>query len=151
MPLYSNQFNMTVTKGMVDASTPNRLQVGKISASQGTAIGVATPVKINDEASKVIPLIACTAATDKPEGFLVFNTHRETFSAGMTVEYAPCGSHAIVILEASAAIANGAKVEMVISGNKVATSGGSNTVIGTALDKATAAGQLIRVRLDIKA
>ena len=71
---------------------------------------------------------------------------KATTKAGDIVEFAPCRSGAIVILEASGAIVNGAKVYYA-GGAKVASSG--TVAIGHAFDKATADGDLIRVMLDV--
>ena len=144
--LNSNQFKLQDVKGRVDASTPNRLIPAKISKTEVGTLVAGQLVKIVDEASKVLPLQGSTAETDTHAGVLVLSTHRAEYKAGDIVEFAPCRSGAIVILEANGAIANGAKVYY--AGDAKVTSSGT-VAIGHAFDKATADGDLIRVMLDV--
>lgn len=144
--LNSNQFKFQDVKGRVDASTPNRLIPAKISKTEVGTLVAGQLVKIVDEASKVLPLQGSTVETDAHAGVLVLSTHRAEYKAGDIVEFAPCRSGAIVILEANGAIANGAKVYYA-GDAKVSSSG--TVAIGHAFDKATTDGDLIRVMLDV--
>lgn len=146
MALNSNQFKFQVVKGFVDASTPNRLLPAKIASSQSATVVAGQLVKIKDEASKLLPLVASTGETDRHAGLLVITTHRNEYKANDVVEFAPLGSGAIVVCEAGGAIGNGAPVYYGASA-KVASTG--TIAIGHAFDKAGASGDLIRVCLDV--
>ena len=146
MAQLSNQFSQTTEKGVlspsfggVDASVNCQ-----VVSTEATALVPAQPVKLSDTASGTIVVTAITATTDKVFGFIPNNVKKDSYPALDMVKVATSGS--IMIMEASAAIARGATVEPVIAGQKVATKT-TGTSIGTALDKATASGDLIRVAI----
>lgn len=144
--LNSNQFKLQDVKGRVDASTPNRLIPAKISATEAGVLVAGQLVKIVDEACGILPLAGSTKEADEHAGVLVLSTHKDAYKANDVVEFAPCRSGAIVILEANGAIANGAKVYYA-DGAKVGATG--TVAIGHAFSKATADGELIKVMLDV--
>ena len=141
-----NQFAQSVTKGQVDARHlgGSALPV-EVDASQATPLVPGQCVKIVDSAGGVPKVVASAAATDDVLGVVAYDLRRPTLAAGQDLEILTDG--AVVYMEASGAIARGARVMEVIAGSKVAPVSTGNMTIGRALDKAAAAGDLIRVRL----
>jgi len=138
-----NQFSQSVEKGQLDLKY-NGLVLSCIVAS-GETLVPGMGVKLKDVAGKGISIEALDADTDNAFGVVAYNTKEASYSGLDAVEIAAQGS--VVQMEASAAIARGAQVMPVITGEKVATATSGKTVIGVALDKAAADGDLIRVLL----
>lgn len=137
-----NQLKQTTEKGQVDlAINPTIVSV----VITGTSLVAGQAVKIVDDSSAVPKVQALAADTDSTFGVLVRNLKDATYSTGDMAELALGNS--VVTMEAGAAIAKGAALEYDVSEVKVITSAGTNPRIGTALDKATADGNLIRVML----
>lgn len=143
-----NQFKQSVEKGLLDLE-PNELFSGQIDPASVADFTEANAfaVKITDTAGKVITFDLATANTDDVFGFLPFAVRTNNYSAGSPVGVVSFGG--VMHMEASAAIARGALLEIVPTGNKVVTQSGG-TVIGRALDKASADGDLIRVLISTK-
>lgn len=137
-----NQFYQMVLKGKLDLMFNTGVLSGKIDDTETGTLLPGTAVKINDVASK-IPNFLEAAATDKIFGFIKYNNKDQNFVAGQRVEVA--FSESVMYMEAGGAIAAGASVEIVATGNKVVTANGTNTIVGVCLDKAAADGDLVRV------
>jgi hypothetical protein len=145
MTLYPNQFEQTVVKGKLDLSyNPNTIAC-EVDSSQSTALVAGQPVKLVDSVGGVPKVVAVAADTEVPFGFVNFNLKDREFAAYKPVEI----SHIlnIMYMEASAAIARGATVAVVVSGQKVVTWTTGQAKIGIALDKAVNVGDLIRVEI----
>jgi hypothetical protein len=138
----TNPFSMTAQKGSI-AMGPNQ---NKISVQlYGSSTATLVPgdwVKLQDTTANTI-LVEKAAVTDAVIGCVMANPKKQSFVAYDNFEIALNGS--IIYLESAAAIARGADLEFVISGAKVQTNAGVNTICGTTLDKASGAGQLVRV------
>jgi len=80
--------------------------------------------------------------TDAIYGMVPFSSKRNVFTANSEVRVVL--ANAIVVCEAAGAVAVGAELEYVVTGNKVQTQA-TGTVIGTALQAAAADGDLIKV------
>ncbi len=146
MSQLSNQFSQTTEKGML---TPSYGGVeasfnAQVVSTETTALVPAQPVKLSDTASGQMVVTAITAVTDSVFGFIPLNVRIDSYAALDNVKIATSGS--VMMMEASAAIARGATVEAIIAGQKVVTKT-TGTALGTALDKATADGDLIRVAI----
>jgi len=87
------------------------------------------------------------AVTDIIYGIVPYTPKKDTFSAKDAVRIVK--ENAIIVMEASAAVAIGAQVEMVVSGMKVKTATATGTPVGIALQAAAADGDLIKVELEI--
>jgi hypothetical protein len=139
-----NQFNQTPEKGQLDgAINLNQLSVKIDDASVADftdANGFA--VTITDNAGKLITVDLATGASDDIFGFIPYEVKSNSYEAGDLLRVAFADS--IMLMEASAAIARGADLEIVPTGNKVVTQS-TGTSIGRALDQAAADGDLIRV------
>lgn len=141
-----NQFAQGPVKGQLDP----RLNLSTIScevyASESVALLPGQAVKMVDSAGGVPKVTTCTVDEDDVFGFVNYSIKDSDFGAGDPVEVS-IGVGNIMYMEASAAIARNAKVMIVPSGQKVATATSTNTIIGRALDKAAADGDLIRVAI----
>jgi hypothetical protein len=147
MALNINQFQQSVAKGMLDLKhgSTNVLACQINSGSAGGLVA-GQAMKIVNVVGGIPDIIECTAATDDVFGVIAYDIKDTTFNAGDKVEVA-FDTGTIIYMQASAAIAANAKLMYVVSGQQVATATTGNTLIGRALDEATAAGQLIRVRM----
>ena len=126
---------------------------GMIDASVSGTVVPATPMKIVSTSAK-LPHFAPATAEDKIIGFLEWNVIRTGYIAGTVCQISPDGN--VMYMEASEAISAGANVTMDSFSNitiktAAAASGDdpADPVIGYALEAATAAGQLIRVKIKI--
>jgi hypothetical protein len=147
MALTQNQFGQTVTKGQVDL----RLSPNIISCQVGPDSTDLVPgqcVKLVDSADGIPKITAIEADTDDVFGIVAYDIRKSTFEPGDKCEVAFFRG-TVVYMEASAAIARGAKVSAVVSGSKVVTASAAKRVIGRAFDKASGNGSLIRVILDV--
>lgn len=147
MTLNQNQFSITPVKGQMDLQFNPAVITGIMGAAQ-TAVVPGTCVKMVDNASGAPTFIAITDDSDDVAGVVVYDVKQATFSTGDRVQVAAMRDN-VVIMEASEAIARNAKVMGVVTGSKVANATTSNMIIGRAFDKATAAGDLIRVYIDL--
>jgi len=146
-----NQFKQGNVVGELDLQTGNNAAVFTVLLSPESASAGVVPgegLKLIDLAGNdvagVPPIVDVRGLdADAIFGVNVFNTKKNTTEKGNIVQAA--GKGAVMWLNAGAAIARGANVSLVLAtpGNVVTTT--AETVLGVALDKATAADQLIRV------
>ena len=148
-----NQFKQTPVVGDLDLQTnPNpalfTCLFEDISATANTTLVPGEGVILVDAGAndplEGPPLVDERAAnTDAIFGVNIYKTEKNASESGDKVQIA--GSGAVVYMNAGAAILRGAAVELVLAtpGNVITQSTG--TTLGTALDKATAADQVIRV------
>lgn len=138
----SNQFAQTTEKGMLSEAINTNLFNVRIDPASVATLSGGAPVKMVDIAGEQIVVDLATLAADDIWGFLPLGVKTNEFAAGKFTRAAI--NLSVMYMEASAAIARGADLEIVPTGVKVATNAGG-TSIGRALDKATADGDLIRV------
>jgi hypothetical protein len=126
---------------------------GIIDASVEGSVAPATPMKIVATSAK-LPHFAPAGADDKIVGFLEWNVIRTNYVAGEPCQVSPDTN--VMYMEAAEAISAGANVAMDSLSNitikTAAEASGddpADPVIGYALEAATAAGQLIRVKIKI--
>jgi len=143
MAVNINQFALTTDQGRLDLTNHGSVITAQVSASQATPLVPGQAVVLEDSAGGMPKVLAATSATDRIFGFVAANMKDISFPAYQAVEIARVNS--VMWMTASAAIARNANVEVVIASNKVAAAGDVNTVVGYAIDKATADGDLIRV------
>lgn len=141
-----NQFAQTPEKGQLTLDPNWNTLNCVVSANQATPLAPAQAVLIEDATGAAIPVTDIAAVGDAIFGFVTYNTRTDTYNALDSVKIARKGD--VMLMEASAAIARGADVEVVIAGNKVATRT-AGTIVGKALDKAAADGDLIRVEITV--
>lgn len=126
---------------------------GIIDASVEGEVAPATPLKIVATSAK-LPHFAPATAEDKIVGFLEWNVIRGKYAAGVPCQVSPDTN--VMYMEASEAINAGANVTMdsfsdITIKTAAAASGDdpADPVIGYALEAASAAGQLIRVKIKL--
>ena len=144
MTQLSNQFGLTTEKGTLDQAINFNILPCKINSASVADFSNsnAVAVKLVDVAGDAIIVDKATAITDKIFGFIPYSTKTNSLVAGDYVRIVLTGS--VMRMEASAAIARGADLEINLTGDKVATQA-TGTSIGTALDKVSADGDLVRV------
>lgn len=138
-----NQFAIQPSQGDKDLAvlSDNVISVQLDASSADIVPGEA--VQLVDDASKLPTVTALTADTDSTFGFAVRNNKDSGYTGGDRLEIAIQGT--VMYMTAGAAIVRGAQVEVDASEVEVITAAGTNDVVGVALDKAAAAGDLIRV------
>tara|TARA_R110000851_G_scaffold306239_5_gene464510 strand:- start:4073 stop:4519 length:447 start_codon:yes stop_codon:yes gene_type:complete len=144
----SNQFNLNVNKGELTAvygGTPASMNA-VVGASEASPIVPAQAVKLKDVAGAGIVITAVTATTDAVYGFVPYSLKTSSYLSEDNLKVS--GDEAVMHMEAGAAIARGAELEFVVTGSKVQTQA-TGTVVGIALDKATADGDIIRVQIKL--
>ncbi len=142
--LSPNQFAQTEYVGVIDLRFDGDTVSAQIASTQATALYAGQAVKVVDSADGVPKVVACDADSDEVWGFINFDIKSVTFPAGAECEVSLDGN--VMYLVATAAIARMAQVMIdVATVGGVKTAAGGGTYVGWAYDKATAAGQLIRV------
>lgn len=138
-----NQFAQSTEQGLLDlALNPNILNV-RIDPASTDDFVAGTAVTLTDAAGKVT-LVDKAAIDDDILGFVVYSAKKSVPVAGDFIEVAIQGS--VMHMTASEAIARGGSVEIVVASDKVAPADTAGaTIVGKALDKAAADGDLIRV------
>lgn len=145
-----NQFAQTPTLGMIDLRFPYNSVSVLIDASQVGSLYAGSPVKMVDSSGGVPKVVGIAADTDEVLGFINYDVKTVAFTAGMPAEISMGGN--VVYLYSTAAIARGSRVvpaiAITVGGVAPVTGSSAKRIVGWAYDKATAAGQLIRVMLE---
>ena len=141
-----NQFAQAPVQGQLDLAMNTDTMSVQIDASSAGSLVPGQAVKWVDTANG-LPLVV-EAATDVEQiaGFINYNIKDATFAASQAVEISAFNGN-VMYMTASAAIAVGASVMVVIASKKIATATSGKRIIGVCLDKATADGDLVRVRI----
>lgn len=144
MALTLNQQSITAKAGE-GVYAPYPARTFKLSKNLAAACGPATPCKLAGEASSGLPIVTpTTAATDPVYCILAYDLRNNEFAANEKVK--GWVNDEVVWLEASAAITAGKTVQIGLDG-RVATQVAANPVVGIAETAASAAGDLVAVRL----
>lgn len=148
-------FNLTATsispaKGQY-ALLPNLPQEHNVEFYSGTStdtLPAGAFVKLyTSSTSTTHPVAAVCAATDKPYGMVVYDVRKPAYAVGEKFAIAKSGD--VVFCEAAGAIAVGSKVQFNPTGWKVDDSTTSTyAYVGVAVTAASAAGDLVQVKLD---
>jgi len=148
-------FNLTGTsitpqKGQY-ALLPNLPQEHNVEFYSGTStdkLPVGAFVKLyGSSTSTTHPVCAVCAATDVPYGMVVYDVRKSDYAVGEKFAIAKSGD--VVFCEAAGAVSVGAKVQFNPTGWKVDDSTTSTyAYVGKAITAASAAGDLIQVKLD---
>lgn len=140
-----NQFALSQVQGALDLQIHSSVISCTVDAAESTQLVAGQAVKLATTGGGTPKVLALTSNTDRAFGFVVRNLKDQSRGAGEQLEIAMGGS--VMYMTAGAAVTAGAYVEVIYSTNKVITSAGVNPVVGYALDKATADGDLIRVMI----
>ena len=148
-------FNTTATsissqKGQY-ALLPNLPQEHNVefySSTSTDTVPVGAFVKLySSSTSTTHPVAQVCAATDTPYGMVVYDVRKSDYAVGEKFAIAKTGD--VVFCEAAGAVAVGSKVQFNPTGWKVDDSTTSTyAYVGIALTAASAAGDLIQVKLD---
>lgn len=139
-----NQFAQKPEQGQLDLTGGRPTLTGQVDSSETGTLVAGQAVKMVDSAGG-IPKFVAAGQDDDIYGFVCYNFKNTEFVAGDQFEVTT-GSGAIMYMTAVAAIARNAQVMIDDTEVKVATAAvGSHRIVGRALDKAAADGDLIRV------
>lgn len=148
MALNQNQFSLIPIQGNVDLMLNGNTIGAQIDSSSAGSLVPGQALKMVDSAGGVPKLVEVAADTDDVFAFINYDYKHASFAAGDRMEVSAMRGN-VMYMTASAAIARNALVMVVVSSKKVATATTGKTVIGRALDKAAADGDLIRVIIDL--
>lgn len=140
--LSQNQFSQIPVQGQLDLLIPSVVSC-MVASTQVTDLVAGQAVKLVNDGSPIPKVVSLAADSDVAFGFVVYNLKDASYPANARVEIALLNS--IMYMTAGAAIARGAKIEVVSASNKVITNAGTNPVEGFAYDQASNDGDLIRV------
>lgn len=150
-----NAFGMSVAKGQIDLRHGGGEPVScaidvtsTLGVDGGAGLVPGQAVKLVNSAGGIPKVIECAADADDIFGFIVYDVKSSKFLRGDRCEVMGM-RNGVMYMEASAAIARGAEVAIVVTGNKVVTAASGDRIVGRAFDAATAAGQMIRVTIDL--
>lgn len=129
-------------------NTPHRHNAEFYSGTSTDTVTAGSFVKLySSSTSKVRPIVSACAVTDVPYGMVVYDAVKNTHDVGDLVALAQTGDS--VFMVAGGAISVGAKLQFNASTRKVDDSTTSTyAYIGVAETSASAAGDLIQVKLD---
>lgn len=148
--LSQNQFALVPYLGVLDQMYNYNTKSAQVGSAQATSLYAGAAVKIVDSAGGAPKVVACAAITDQVWGFINYNIKTIAFAANVPVEISQAGN--VMWLYATAAIARGVEVCLDLSTNggvQTASSHSGATIVGVSYDKASAAGDLIRVMLTV--
>ena len=138
MTIGMNEFKIAPEKGLLTL-LPN-VNTYNVKANEALIAGQA--VKLVDVAGEVIVVEKADVNTDDIFGFVALSVEQSEYEAGQMLKAS--SDNCVMYMEASEAIAVGTELEVVIASDKIAVAT-AGTVIGKALGKATADGDLIPV------
>jgi len=151
MSLSQNQFRMTTIKGVLTNrpnfnSLPVQLDVtsaGGVIPGQAVKIvgGSTQPQQGNPKVVEV------AADTDEVFGFVNYNYKDATFAALQNLEISRNGN--VMFMEANAAFDVNTALMVVVSGTRVATATSGKKIIGRALQRAAAQGDIVAVEITL--
>lgn len=142
--LSPNQFAQTPYLGQLDLQFDYDTVSVLIDVSQTTPLSAGAAVKMVDSGDGVPKVVGCSADSDNVLGFIKFDIKTVQYVAGVAAEISMAGN--VQYLFATAPISRGTQVtlDLTTMGGVTAKTTGSN-VVGWAYDKASSAGQLIRI------
>lgn len=146
--LQMNQIGQMMTAGVVDPRMAPATVSVQIDQSQSGILYPGAAVKFVDSAGGIPKVVGCTANSDDVAGFLNFDTLHAGFQAGDAAEMSMSGNG--IYLYATAPCTRGGHLQLDLTtqgGVTPVVNASGAAVVGWAYDKATAAGQLIRVIL----
>ena len=150
MALSQNQFAQSVVQGMHGLRPSSKVISAQIDTSSAGGLVAGQPVKLVDSAGGVPKVVECAANTDTVLGFIVYDLKKASHAVDDAVEI-DTGFDDVMWMTAGAAIARGALLMIQVSGVKVVTATTGKPIIGWAMDKAAADGDLIKVSLSCPA
>lgn len=147
--LNPNQFNQTSYIGVLDQRFNYNTTAVQIDSSQATPVFSGCAVKVVSGSTGGVPkVIQCAADSDEVFGFINWPLKDAQFVANSPCEISQAGN--VIYLYATTAISTGAQVTLDVTtqggvGAAVGSSGAN--IVGYAMSPASAAGQLVRIKL----
>jgi hypothetical protein len=146
MSLELNQFVQAPVLGMTDMKFNFNTMSVQVDSSETGEIVAGQAVVVVDNAGGVPKVVAASANDDKVWGFVNYDIKSQKFVASNAMEVSTEGN--VLFLLSTGAIGRGAQVTLDVSvAGGVAAAVTGDRLVGYALDKASASGALIRVRL----
>lgn len=151
--LSQNQFQQSPTAGMIDLRFDYDTVSAQIDISQATALYAGAPVKIvpsSGSYNATPKVVGITATTDQVFGYINFDIKTVAYTAGSLCELSAAGN--VIYLYSVGAITQMTQVVpslITMGGVSQVTGSSGSTIVGFAYDGAAAAGQLIRVKLNV--
>lgn len=146
--LSPNQFNQTAVLGQLDLPYNYNTIAAEIDVTQSGTIYAGQAVKVIASAGGIPKVVAIAANSDDVFGFINYDIKTVGFVAGSVCEISQAGN--VMFLYASAAINRGTRVTVsIVSPGTVDPLVGSSgaDIVGFAIGQASAAGNLIRIKL----
>jgi hypothetical protein len=134
--------------GVVDQSYNYNTSAVSIDPTQATTLYTGAAVKMYDREGGAPTVVGCSADSDNVLGFINFDIKSREYVAGSRAQISKGGN--VIYLYSTGAIARGVQVSLDLTTNGGVRSAAGNTgdcIVGWAYDKATAAGQLVRIFL----
>lgn len=148
MTVNQNQFQQSVVKGQLDLRMSPSVLSCRVKSDEAAPLVPGQAVTVVDSGGGTPEVTAATGAGDDIFGFVSYNPKQASYSAGEALEIV-FGHGSVQYMEASAAVARNAEVAIVVTDQKVKTAVATERVVGRALDKASADGDLIRVIVNL--
>lgn len=148
--LSPNQFQQSQFLGTIDLRFDYNTVSAQIDVTQSGSLYAGAPVKLVPSSSpnSAPKVVGISADTDEVFGYINFDIKTVQYVAGSLCEISQAGN--VMYLFSTAAITQGVQVVPTMStmgGVKAATGSTGARIVGFAYDGASAAGQLIRVKL----
>jgi len=139
-----NQFEMAPIQGQLTLQLNTNTIPCQVDTTVVAPLVPGQPVKVVDSAGGQPKVIGAALDTDDIFGFVNYSIKDSAFPALAQLEISAFQDN-VMYMTAGAAIARNASVEVVIASKKVVTAASGKRIVGRALDKALADGDLIRV------
>lgn len=139
---------MAPIQGQLDLTFNHQTIAAQIDVSSAGGLVPGQGVKLVDSLGGIPKVVEVAADTDDVFGIINYDMKKNVYNDYDKVELSFFRGN-VMFMTASEAIARGAKVMLVVASKKVATATEGKRVIGFALDKAAADGDLIRVLIDL--
>lgn len=144
-----NQFKQAPVKGELDSGKNFNSMAVQLGPDVVGSVIAGQAVKILDSAAGGVPqVVPCSVDEDDCYGFVNYDPRKNSYIASDYLSISAFAGN-IMYMEASAAIGRNAEVMVVITGSKIAAATSTNMIIGRTVDKAAAAGDLIRVFINL--
>lgn len=150
MALNQNQLVQQPVQGQMDLRFNSNVLSVQVDVTSAGGLIPGQPVKMVDSVGGIPKVVECASDADDVLGFIAFDIKSAKFDAGDRCEIALVDGAGCMYMTSAAAIARKAQLAIVFGTPgqvQTAVAASGKTVVGYAFDKATAAGQLIRVMM----
>lgn len=148
MAQLQNQFSQAPVQGEMDLLHNPAVLSAQVDSTSAGGLVPGQAVKMVDSSGGLPKVVECALNSDDVFGFIAYDVKSSSYSTPDKLELASMRDN-VMYMTASAAISRNAQVAIVVSGSKVVTATSGMRIVGRALDKASADGDLIRVMIDL--